>query len=84
MDEELPANDMPHDDVVIFVAEGIVCERLGVSIDDAVVALADMAVTGNGTLVETARHVLAGEIDPGSYTQTRPEAEGTRADPNRG
>ncbi|HEY2225134.1 hypothetical protein [Actinomycetospora sp.] len=80
MDEELTQNDWSREDVVIFLAEGVVCERLDVPIGEAVVALADMAVTRALSLVEMARLIVAGEVDPGSYAGTRHE-EGQTADP---
>jgi hypothetical protein len=37
------------------------------------VALADMAVTRRLNLVEMARHIVTGEVDPASSTRTRKE-----------
>jgi hypothetical protein len=84
MDDDIPPNDLSREEVVIFVAEGIVCERLGVSIDEAVVALADMAVTRDLSLLEMARAVVADEVDPGSYTRARGDPGGRMTDPNTG
>jgi hypothetical protein len=84
MDEIRPEPDTSREDVVIFLAEGIVCERLDVSIDGAVVALADMAVTRGVSLVEMARCIVVGEIDPGSDTEARRPTEEEMADPESG
>jgi hypothetical protein len=81
MDEELCPDDWTREDTVIFLAEGIVSERLDVPINEAVVAVADMAVIRDLSLVEMARLIVAGEVDPGSSSQTRREAEEETADP---
>jgi hypothetical protein len=84
MDEESATNDPSGDSATIFVAEGIVCERLGLSIDEAIVALADLAVARGTGLLEMARDIVAGEIDPGSAAEARRPVEGQAADPASG
>jgi hypothetical protein len=66
MDQEDPTSD-PYDDVVIFVAEGLLCEQFDVSVNDAVVALAGMAVDRGIGLLELAREVVAGALATGSF-----------------
>ncbi len=69
---------------MVFVAEGIVCERLGVPIDDAVVALADMAVRRGVNLVDMARAIVAGEIEFATGTEARRPDQEQMADPDSG
>jgi hypothetical protein len=84
MDEESATNDPSGDSATIFVAEGIVCERLGLSIDEAIVALADLAVARGTGLLEMARDVVDGAVGPGSAAEVRRPAEGHAADPTSG
>jgi hypothetical protein len=81
VDEEDPTPDLSREDVVIFIAEGILCERLNVPIDEAVVALAGMAVEHDVSLVEVARAIVAGAHQVGPCTPARQPAEGHVADP---
>lgn len=81
MNPEDPTNDPCGDDEVIFVAEGLLCEQLGVSMDDAVVALADMAVERSIGLLELAREVVAEATDPGSLSEARRPAQDPGHDP---
>jgi hypothetical protein len=81
MDDKYSANGLFREDVVIFVAEGIMSERLDGSVDEAIVKLADMAVTRGVRLVEMARCIVADEIDPSSNTLAPLPAEEQMADP---
>ena len=58
------ANDPSREGVAIFMAEGVVCERLGVPIDAAIVVLADMAVTRGLSLLDMAEAILGGATVP--------------------
>jgi hypothetical protein len=82
MDQENPTDDPFGDDAVIFVAEGVLCEQLDVSMNEAVVALAGMAVDAGVGLLEVARGVVAGAFAPESFAQTRQPAKEHARDPD--
>lgn len=82
MSEESTANDPPREDEVIFMAEGFVCERLDIPIEDAIVVLADMSVTRGLSLLDMAQAIVARVIDPGSHTVARRPAEKHEPDPS--
>jgi hypothetical protein len=81
MNEGNPANDFSREEVVIFVAEGIVCERLDIPIHEAVVLLAEMAVNRGVGLVDLARQIVAGAVDPGPCIEAYRRAAEQTSDP---
>jgi hypothetical protein len=81
MDQEDPTSD-PYDDVVIFVAEGLLCEQFDVSVNDAVVALAGMAVDRGIGLLELAREVVAGALATGSFSEAHQRVQEHRPEPD--
>jgi hypothetical protein len=71
------SGDAPRpEDEAIFLAEGILSERLDVSIDEAISVLADIAVGRRQSLLETAQDIVDGTTrghrDAGR-PRTRPE-----------
>ncbi len=68
--EDLTDDPYDDDDAVIFVAEGLLCEQFDVSIHEAAVALASMAVDCGIGLHELAREVIAGTLATCSFSET--------------
>jgi AmiR/NasT family two-component response regulator len=71
-DEQAPSRQVRESDRVP-VAEGILCERHGISIADAVILLAAMAAARGTTATALASEIIDATVDPGSY----PTPQGT-------
>ena len=65
-DEHAPSHQVGHAERVP-VAQGILSERHGISIDDAVILLAAMTSAREVTPLRMATQIIDATVDPGSY-----------------
>jgi AmiR/NasT family two-component response regulator len=67
MDDEQAPNRRMRESEKVPVAEGILCERHGISITDAVILLAAMTAARGTTAPALASQIIDATVDPGSY-----------------
>jgi AmiR/NasT family two-component response regulator len=67
MDDEQAPNRRMRESEKVPVAEGILCERHGISITDAVILLAAMTAARGTTATALASQIIDATVDPGSY-----------------
>ncbi len=65
-DEHTPSHHIRESDRAP-IAEGILCERHGISITDAVILLAAMTDARGTTATALATQIIDATVDPGSY-----------------
>jgi hypothetical protein len=85
-DEHAPSHEVRHGERVP-VAQGILSERHGISIADAVILLAAMTSARGATAYRLATQIIDATVDPGSYPMplgtsfVDPSPPGGRRDP---
>jgi AmiR/NasT family two-component response regulator len=67
MDDEQAPNRRMRESEKVPVAEGILCERHGISITDAVILLAAMTTARGTTATALASQIIDATVDPRSY-----------------
>ena len=67
MDDEQAPNRRMRESEKVPVAEGILCERHGISITDAVILLAAMTAARGTTATALASQIIDATVDPRSY-----------------
>jgi hypothetical protein len=67
MDHEQTPHRQDRESDKVPVAEGILCERHGISITDAVILLAAMTAARGTTASALAAQIIDATVDPGSY-----------------
>jgi hypothetical protein len=67
MDDEQAPSRQARESERVPIAEGILCERHGISITDAVILLAAMTAARGTTAAALASQIIDATVDPGSY-----------------
>ena len=67
MDDDRAPNRRMRESEKVPVAEGILCERHGISITDAVILLAAMTAARGTTATALASQIIDATVDPRSY-----------------